>query len=886
MNLLSYLRSVVGKLFHSSQIADDAEEELRAHVQLRADDLERSGMNRAEAERRARIEFGGHERFRAESYEALGGNFVDTFLQDIRFSLRLLRKSPGFTIVAVLTLALAICANAVVFAVLNTLIIRPLDVPDAPSLYAIERGKDQAINHSFPDYLDLRDRNRSFDGLAAYNVAGASLDTGKDPSSVWSFEVTGNYFDVLRIHPYLGRFFHASDEHGPNSAPYVVLTYAYWHTHFHGDHSVVGHVVQVNKHPFTILGVAPPDFQGTLLFVAPDVWLPIVNQEQIEGANVLNLRGTRNILMVLGHLKPGVTPAQAVADLNSIGSYLEKSYPKDDGQITFSLTRPYLAGDWLGKPLREFMVALMLLAGLILLAACANLGGLFAARASDRGREVALRLALGSSRRRIVRQVLTEAVMISLVGGAAGLAGSLLLMRGLSVWRPLPNVNILHVPVNPDANVFLVALLLALASGFLFGAVPVRQILRTNPYEIVKAGASGRVGRRISVRDLLLVLQIAICAVLVTSSMVALRGLARSLDSNFGFEPRNAMLMETNMLMGGYSGENATLVQKRMIDALESIPGVTAVGLVDRPQLYYGANDESVYTDSTTDMRPANVAAQVMTYKISPGYFDAARTALLAGRNLSWHDDKNSPRVAVVNRQFANQLFGSIPKALGAYFRRDDGARVQVVGVVENGKYATLTENTSPAMFQPFMQQPPINETTIVVRSVRDPQQMTAAITATVRKLDSGIPFVVETWNQELNGALFASRIATMALSVLGMMGAMLSITGIFGMAAYSISKRLREIGIRMALGAQRREVLQAALGRAFKLLAFGSAAGLVLGILASKVLAYIVYQATPRDPLVLAGVVLIMLLLGLVATWIPAQRALSVNPLILLRED
>lgn len=485
-----------------------------------------------------------------------------------------------------------------------------------------------------------------------------------------------------------------------------------------------------------------------------------------------------------------------------------------------------------------------------------------------------------------MRQVLTEAVMISLVGGAAGLAGSLLLMRGLSVWRPLPNVNILHVPVNPDANVFLVALLLALASGFLFGAVPVRQILRTNPYEIVKSGASGRVGRRISVRDLLLVLQIAICAVLVTSSMVALRGRARSLDSNFGFEPRNAMLMETNMLMGGYSGENATLMQKRMIDALESIPGVTAVGLVDRPQLYYGANDESVYTDSTTDMRPANVAAQVMTYKISPGYFDAARTALLAGRNLSWHDDKNSPRVAVVNRQFANKLFGSIPKALGAYFRRDDGARVQVVGVVENGKYATLTENTSPAMFQPFMQQPPINETTIVVRSVRDPQQMTAAITATVRKLDSGIPFVVETWNQELNGALFASRIATMALSVLGMMGAMLSITGIFGMAAYSISKRLREIGIRMALGAQRREVLQAALGRAFKLLAFGSAAGLVLGILASKVLAYIVYQATPRDPLVLAGVVLIMLLLGLVATWIPAQRALSVNPLILLRED
>jgi len=894
MNLLAYLRSLAAKFFRRSQVADDMEEELRSHIEYRADDLERSGLTRAEAERRARIEFGGYERYKEESHEALGGNFLETFLQDIRFSLRLLRKSPGFTVVAVLTLALGIGANAVVFSVMNALIWRPLNVPEAPSLYAIERGKDQAINHSYLDYVDLRDRNRSFDGLAAYNVADAGLDTGNNPSGIWLMEVTGNYFDVLKIQPYLGRFFHGSDEHGPNSAPYIVLTYAYWHSHFQDDRGVVGRVVQLNKHPFTILGVAPPDFQGTLLFLGPDIWVPLVNQEQVEGMNVLNARGNRSILMVLGHLKAGVTPAQAVADLNSTGSYLEKTYPKDDGNMTFSLTRPYLAGDWLGGPVREFLAGLMLLAGLILLAACANLGSLFAARAADRSREVALRLALGSSRRRILRQVFTEAVLISLIGGTVGLLGSLVLLRGLSAWRPISSTAPgLHLPVSPDAKVYLFALLLAVASGFLFGAVPVRQILRTNPYEVVKAGLSARAGRRMTVRDLLLITQIAICTVLVTSSMVAMRGMMRSLHSNFGFEPQNAMLVSTALNMAGYDGDNVSAMQKHMIDALRTIPGVRSVGSVDRPPLYFGANSTIVFTDKTTDLRASSAAAESVLYNISPEYFDAARTALLAGRALSWHDDQNAPLVAVVNREFAAKIFGSVTKAVGGYYKRRDGSRIQVVGVVEDGKYGSLTEDPQPAMFLPFMQSPSSHtrehlfSVVLVVRSARDPQQLAAAIKSTLQGLDAGLPFSSQMWTKQLNdSAMFASRVATMALGVLGVIGAMLSITGIFGMAAYSVSKRLRELGIRVALGAQRKEVLQAALGRAVKLLAFGSAAGLLLGILATRVLAFIVYQATPRDPLVLAGVVLAMSLLGLVATWIPAQRALSVNPLTLLREE
>ena len=295
MKLLASIHFRIATLFQRSQMNAGMEEELRSHIEHRADDLERSGLSRAEAERRARIEFGGREKYKEECHEALGGNFIETFAQDVRFSLRVLRKSPGFTIAAVLTLALAIGANSVVFSIMNAFILRPLNVPHAESLYGLWRLPVNNMGESYPDYLELRDRNRSFDGLMAYNVNEVGLDTGESPSRAWIEETSGNYFDALRIQPYLGRFFHATDEHGPNSAPYIVLTYPFWHTHFQDDRGVVGRVVQLDKHPFTILGVAPPEFHGTLLFFHPDVFVPIVNHGQI-GGNDLNARGDRWVL--------------------------------------------------------------------------------------------------------------------------------------------------------------------------------------------------------------------------------------------------------------------------------------------------------------------------------------------------------------------------------------------------------------------------------------------------------------------------------------------------------------------------------------------------------------------------------------------------------------
>jgi predicted permease len=885
MSLFDFLRSLTPTFFRGFRMDAEVAEELRSHIEHRADDLERSGLSRAEAKRLARLEFGGYERYREESHEARGGQFLETLLQDVQYGLRVLRKSPTFTVTAVVTLALGISANAVTFSVLNGLILRPLNVPESQRLLAIQRGSaDPSPIQSYPDYLDLRNRNHSMDGIIAFAFSRAGLNTGGKASAAWLYEASGNYFDVLEIQPYLGRFFHSSDEHGANSSPYLVLSHAYWMSHFQGDRDVVGRKVEVNGHPFTVVGVAPPGFRGTELYFMPDFWVPLVNQEQTGGGNDLDARGTRGLSLV-GRLKAGVTKAQAEADLGSVAAYLAKNYPKEDDRMSFSLTRPGLMGDFFGRPVRAFLSGMMLLAALILLAACANLGNLAAARASDRSREIALRLALGSSRKRILRQLLTEAMLVSMMGGATGLLGSVVLLRWLSVWQPISSFPA-TLPVNPDAKVFAVAVLLALISGLLFGAVPLRQVLRADPWQIFKSGYAERAGRWLNLRDLLLVLQIAVCSVLVTSSLVAVRGLLRSLHSNFGFLTQNAMLVETDVEMAGYKGDQVPVVQKRMIEAMNAIPGVTAAAATDMlPLGGQNFSNVAVFRENATDLRPANAVANAYTQNVSAGYFRASGTALLAGRTFTQHDDLRSPRVAVVNREFAHRVFGSEAGAVGRFYKEADGTRIQVVGIVENGRYRMLTEELQPASFLPMLQSPS-SSTWLIVRSNRDPQEITSAIERSLRGLDAGLPFSIRTWDKEMDSALFASRVAAISLGVLGGLGAMLAITGIFGMASHSVSKRMRELGIRIALGAQRKEVLRPALGRAWRLLALGSGVGLLLGIAATRVLSSIVYQATPRDPLVLAGVVLAMLLLGVLATWIPAQRALGADLLALLREE
>ncbi len=807
---------------------------------------------------------------------------MPTLLQDLRYAIRQLRKSPGFAITAILTLALGVGANVVVFSVLNALILKPLNVSKPERLYTVVHNSPGNDSQSYPDYLDFRSRNTTFSDMTAYRMTDAALSTGTSAEKRWDYEVSGNYFDMLGVQPALGRFFHLIDEHGPNSMPFIVLSYNFWTTRFNSNPRIIGTKVNLNKHPFTVIGVAPRTFHGTEIFMWPDFWVPIINERQTDGFDFLSRRSD-HVLWVLGRLKPEVTPQQATDNLHAISGQMVKQYPEDDG-LSPNLVKPGLMGDVMSGPTRAYLAGVMLLALLVLLAACANLASIFAARAADRSRELSIRLAIGSSRRRILRQLLTESVAVSVVGGVAGTFFAAALLGVFSRWQPFAEFPV-RVSVYPDAKVYVVALLLSLASGILFGLLPARQIWRTDAAQVMKSGASAVVTfRRFTLRDVLLTVQIALCTLLVTASLVALRGMERSLHAPLGFQPNGTVLSETDLSMGGYSDAQSLSVQKRMIEEASRIPGVTAVGIIDETPLGTGGSRSPVFRQGTTDFRDSNSVFGAKYYSISPGYLQAAGTRLMTGRNFTWHDDAKAPQVALVNETFARGMFGTAT-AIGRHFMMGGDSLYEIVGVVENGKYDSLTENAQAAMFFPIAQNPD-NDTTLVVRSRRPSADIAAALDRMLTRIDPNLPFTLHSWPDALRLAMFPAEVSTAALGIMGLLAAMLAVTGIFGMAAYSVSKRMKELGIRIALGAQPAQLMRSALGRPLILLLSGSIAGLALGALASRLLAQIVYEATPRDPVVMAGVVVTMALLGLLATWIPARRALHIDPNQLLHEE
>jgi predicted permease len=874
----------LGNLFRRTEMDSEIDAELKAHIAMRMDDNVARGMTPEEARRDAMVRFGNRVSMREHVHAADSVLSLEGIARDVRYGLRQLRRSPGFALTAIVTLALGIGANVVVFGVLNAALFKPLNVGTAKSLVQVlHKAQEGYISQSYPDFIDLRGRNSAFDDMAAYRIYEAGLSAGGLAQNSYAYEASSNYFDALGVQPQLGRFFHASDEHGPNSMPYIVLSDGLWRTRFNADPRVVGMTVDLNKHPFTIIGVAPKGFNGTEIFFWPDFWMPMVNQEQVEGYSYLNKRGNHG-LWVIGTLKPGVTAAQATDNLNAVARQMARENPTEDDGLQLRLVKPGLMGDVLGGPAPKFLAAVMALALLVLIAACVNLAGIFAARSADRSRELAIRLSIGSTRWRILRQVLTEAVLVSLAGGILGTALAAMLLGALSSWQPISEFPI-HVTVVADARVYLVALALSFASGMLPGLLPARQIWRTDATQAMKSGAtSAAVLRRFTLRDVLLGIQITLCALLVTASLVALRGMQRSLHAPIGFVPEGAVLAEADMHMAGYSDKDALPVQRRMIEEASRIPGVTGVATIDNGPLSARTNTVTVFREGTTDMRSTNSVMAAHSYVVSPGYLRTARTKLLAGRDFTWDDGPNAPKVAIVNANFARRVFGT-DAAIGKHFMEGDKSLYLIIGVVEDGKYETLTEDPTPAMFFPVAQNAE-GMTTLLVRSELAPADLAASLNRMLTGIDSSLPFTINPWSDALGLVLFPARVATAALGVMGLLAAMLAITGVFGMAAYTVSRRLRELGIRVALGAHRAQLMRSALGRPLVVLLTGSAAGLVLGVLTSRLLAYLVYMATPRDPMVLAGALLAMVLVGLVATWIPARRALAVNPAQLLREE
>ena len=661
-------------------------------------------------------------------------------------AVRQLRRSPGFALTAILTLALGVAANVVVFGVLNALLLRPLNVAGADNLFQVVQQPEGYRTQSYPDYVDYRARNKGFRDLLAYRLNMLAFSAGATAEKRWMYEVSGNYFDMLKVQPQLGRVLHESDEHGPNSVPYIVLSDAFWRSRFHADPHVVGTTVNLNKHPFTIIGVAAQGFYGTELFIRPDFWIPMVNEEQVNGFNYLDKRFSHG-LSVVGAIRPGVTPKLALDDLNSVAHQLAKEYPAYDDALSARLIKPGLMGD-MGGAARPFLSGIMLLALLMLAAACTNLAGIFAARAADRARELAIRLSIGSTRLRILRQVLTEALLVSVAAGLIGTLVASALLDSLSRWQPFAEFPI-HLTVAADARVYAIAFLLSMVSGLLPGLLPARQIWQTNAMQAMKSGGTvPSLPHRLTLRDLLLCVQIALCALLVTASLVSLRGMQRSLHAPIGFAPQGAVVAGTDMHMAGYTDESALPVQRRMIEQAGRIPGVSFAGTIDEPPLSTGGGSTPVWREGSTDLRLSNSALAPHYFSISPGYLQAAGTRLLAGRDFTWHDDQTKPKVVLVNQTFAQKMFGKVD-AVGRHFLGSDKSLYEVVGVVEDGKYESLTEDPTAAMFYPLAQ---VNagDTTVVVRSQLTPSETAAALNQVLASVDPSLPFTLSSWPQAL----------------------------------------------------------------------------------------------------------------------------------------
>ena len=866
------------------QMLEELDQDIRDHIEGETQDNIERGMSPEEARYAAMRKFGNVMRVKEDTRAVWTIVWLEQLLQDFRFALRTLRKNPGFALTAVLILALGIAANVIVFGVLEGLVLRQLDVPHPEQVMTLQ-PKNGGPFLSYPEMRDVRDGNTVFSAVAAIQIQDFGLEANGITRPVWGSEVSGQYFEVVAIEPFLGRLLERSDDDHPGASYAAVLSWPAWKNDFAADPNVVGKTIRLDKHPYTIVGVTPEGFYGTEKIAQPDIFIPMANLATLNGVNWLESRTYKNIFSIV-RIKDGVTKPQVQADLNAMAARIAQQYPKEEEGLALKLAPPGLVGDFIGGPTRGFLAAVMALAGVVLLAACANLGSLFAARTADRTREIAIRMAVGSSRWRILRQLLVEAVVISIFGGACASVLGWMALTSLANWHP-PSRFPIKFHVLPQPWLILMAFLISVLAGIVFGLMPLRQIFKTDPNDAIKSGGNlSAAGRRWALRDVLLAAQIALCCVTVTAAFVSLRGLGRALTMDLGFNPKNAILTRFDLSQANYTSEaDADHFQRQLLKKIQQIPGVEAAGYANTTPLDFDTSVADVFSEESADLRHSKSAFDTYFYHISPGYLAAAGTPLLAGRDVSFSDTPKTPAVAIVNQEFARRLFDS-EQAVGRYFKNHNGVSIQIIGIMGDGKHFTLSEDPKAAVFYPISQKTD-TRTTLIVRTQRETADVVTSIREVVRGLDVAVPISESgPWASQLGLSLFPSQVATVALGLFGAFGLLLSIVGTFGLASYTVSKRLRELSIRVALGAQAKQILSAALGRMLILLGVGSVIGIVLGVAASRLLSAIVYQATAQDPFVLAAVVLTTVLTGLLSVAGPVKRVLHADPATLLREQ
>ncbi len=885
MRWLAGLRGTLRSLFRRRRAEAELEDEFRDHLEREIESNIRAGMAPGEARRAALRLMGAMALHKEQCRDWRGTAWVENWARDLRYAIHTLRRTPLFTAAAILTLALGIGANTAVFTFVENILLRQAPVRDPGQLVFLNWGN--SVNLSYPNYRDFRDRNQAFSSLIAcrYNAISLSVPP-RESYRVYGYEASGNYFETLGIRPFLGRFFGPPEDETPGANPVMVISHRLWQSRFAGDPNAVGRRVKINGFPFTVIGVAPPHFGGTELIVSADFWVPAAMGREIEpGYNWLRSRYD-GVVWTIGRLKPGITRRQAEENLNRVAYEIASRYPNlFDAKTRFHLSPPGLIGKWLRGPITGFGMVLMSIAGIVLLLACVNLAGMLLARGADRRHEIGIRLALGASKGRLLRQLMTESVLLAAGGGVLGLGIASAACRLFSGWRIKTDIPF-ETALQPDAAVLCFTIAAALFTTLLFGMGPALQAIRTDLIPSLKDAPLNRF-RRWSARDLVVVAQIALSVLLVICSVLVVRSLRHALTLNLGFEPRNAVSVSLDLTLQGYNRSRSLSFDSDLLAGVSALPGIQSAGIIDYFPLRTGEADTLVSRADRPVPRPS-ARHYAIAYGISPGYFRAAGTRLLRGRDIDEHDRQGAPAVAIVNQALADLLFPN-ENPLGKHIRgslnaADSGN--EIVGVVETGKYESLGEDPQPVVFRPI-EQANTGQVTVVARTALPAAQAAQMLRKTILDLDPELTlYNVGSLQDQLALPLFPARAAAIVLGAFGFLAMVLAATGLFAVVAYAVARRTREIGIRMALGARPREVLASVLERTLVLCAVGVSIGTLVTMAAGRLLSAVLYGISPRDPATYAAAVLLMAAVAILACWNPAARAIRIDPARTLREE